>query len=217
MPIFAPLRAVTGGYTTELHCKGGTGPLLAEIVVTVEKALLSSECMPQTPKPRRGVLHLGVPVLGSPRAPSESPSWVTVPPAEPEQWSTCVEQHLLGLGLGTTLPTDGATQGAYGRFHAFTWRPRLRWVVLALTLLSIAELASELSSERSADAPFSARLRSQHPTAGRAGLVLAVLLRCSAVGVTAASTFTRWPPLQSLLTRRCAPAVPLGAVPLLCP
>ena len=162
-------------------------------------------------------------------APSESPSWVTVPPcgraepvAEPEeQWGTWVELQggaaggtFLGLG---TLPTDGATQGAYGRFHAFTWRPRLRWVLLALSLLSIAELASELSTQGTADAPFSARLRSQHPTAGRAGLVLALLLRCSALGVTAASTFTRWPPLRSLLTRCCAPTVPPGAIPLLCP
>ena len=99
-------------------------------------------------------------------ASSESPSWVTVPPggraepvAEPnEQWGTWVELQgaaaggtLLGLG---TLPTDGATPGAYGRFHAFTWRPRLRWVLLALSLLSIAELASELSTQGTVDAPF---------------------------------------------------------------
>ena len=99
-------------------------------------------------------------------ASSESPSWVTVPPggraepvAEPEeQWGTWVELQAGAaggtfLGLGT-LPTDGATPGAYGRFHAFTWRPRLRWVLLALSLLSIAELASELSTQGTVDAPF---------------------------------------------------------------
>ena len=146
-------------------------------------------------------------------APSESPSWVAITPggpaeplAEPKEqpntWGGVWKelQRLLGLG---TLPTDGATQAAYGRFHASAWLPRLRWLLLSLSLLSVAELASELSRGGTPDASFYARLRSRHPAEGRAGLVLAVLLRCCAVGVTTASTFTRWPPLQSLLTRRC--------------
>ena len=145
-------------------------------------------------------------------APSESPSWVTVTPGGPadadaqpkEQPSTWegvwVELYRL-LGL-STLPTDGATQAAYRHFHASAWLPRLRCLLLALGLLSIAELASELSTAGSTDASLHARLRSLRPAEGRAGLALAVLLRCCAVGVTTAATFTRWPPLQGLLTRR---------------
>jgi|NorSeaMetagenome_1021524.scaffolds.fasta_scaffold120179_2 hypothetical protein len=149
-------------------------------------------------------------MFASTSAPSESPSWVTVTPgAEPKEqpstWGVWVElQRLLGLG---TLPT-GATQADYRRFHASAWVPRLRCVLLALSLLTIAELASELSTP---DA-FCARLRSRHPTEGQAALVLAVLLRCCAVGVTATSTITRWPPLQSLLTRRC-PLLPRSPRP----
>ena len=122
---------------------------------------------------------------------------------QPSTWGKAWVQQLLGLG---TLQADDATETAYRRFHASVWLPRLRCVLLALGLLSFVELASELSTEGTPDASFHAQLRSRYPAEGRVGFALTALVRCCMVGVTIASTFTRWAPLQGQLARRYPPS-----------